>query len=152
MKTSLIISCLLITGVQAVSAQHRLYSVRCQTNDIVFQLSSQRLRDLPNTRWRPESDLPAPVTLKQACFLAKASLKIRLPEWDDFEVNGVELLQIATPGKPKHWYYVITCDASRNRPLVSGERLQCGTTAVILMDGTSVDPIITRTPYNDKLH
>jgi hypothetical protein len=58
--------------------------------EVVFEISSDRERRLPNTGWHPESDLPPPVTLNEACLLAKQSLKGRLPEWDAFEVQYVE--------------------------------------------------------------
>jgi len=146
MKTS--IAVLILVCFHGLAAQrseappHVLFTVRCPTNEMVFQISAARADALPKTGWHPESDLPPPVTLKQACLLAKASLKARLPEWDEFTVAQVDLHRIVGT---EQWCYHVACGARKNGPLpVSGSSL-CGITAVVLMDGTSVDPVITPT-------
>jgi hypothetical protein len=103
----------------------------------LFEIPAAKAEGLP--KWRPDSDGSAPVSLQQASSLAKAALKKRHPGLDELEVFELRLKEISWSKRYGSWYYTVTCVARRDGKLVTDQLV-----AIILMDGTSVEPTIIR--------
>jgi hypothetical protein len=106
---------------------------------LLFQIPAARAEAQP--KWQPESDARPPIGLKQACTLARAALKARRPELDDdLKVAEVHISEISWTTRPGSWFYEVRFHAKRNgKPIAPWAAV-----GVILMDGTSVEPTITR--------
>ena len=125
------------------SGKVRLTTLGCGLSaEFLFEIPKSKADALP--KWHPDRDDPAPVTLKQACELAKSSLKKRYPSADEFQLGQVRLTEIVSKEKVLSeplgtWFYEFTFLAKRN-----GVATDSCAFAVILADGTSVEPVITR--------
>jgi hypothetical protein len=97
---------------------------------------------LPDSQWHPESDLPPPLSLKRACTLAKAAIKLRNPQFEDIKVGWVRISKSTYAKKPV-WYYEVHCGATTKSP--PSDSAGCiPSFAIILMDGTDVEPRVVQ--------
>jgi hypothetical protein len=118
--------------------QLRLARIGCPSSkEFIFQIPEAKLEGLP--KWHPDGDKPLPVSLKRATELGRAALKIRHPSIQEFETSSVILREIVATKRYGAWFYEIDYLGKRDgKPIGS-----CGLFAVILMDGTSVEPVVT---------
>ena len=107
------------------------------SKEFIFQIHEAKLERLPN--WHPDGDKPAPLSLKRAAELGRAALKLRHPNIQEFETSSVTIREVVDNKRYGVWFYLIDyLGKTDGKPVAS-----CGLYAVILMDGTSVEPIVT---------
>jgi len=99
-----------------------------------FEIPIARARELP--AWSPDSTAPLPLSLSAACAAAKNALQSRYSTTNEFEIREVQLRPLASFGT---WYYDIECQTTKFDRWWS----PCGMRAVILMDGSNVEPRVT---------
>ena len=144
MNTSRIIALLTFfiahTGFTQDAEKLRLALITCgdRQSDFLFEISKAKMGTLP--KWHPESDSPAPVSLKRAYELGRTGLKNRYPDIDEFEVGMVRISEVISTERHGTWFYEVNYIGKRDGKPVGS----CGLFAVILMDGTSVEPVVTR--------
>jgi hypothetical protein len=94
----------------------------------VFEIPQEKARQLP--QWNPETSAMPPLRTSLACAAAKKALQVRFATNLDFQIREIILRRISGFDT---WYYDIGCGTTN---LAEG----CGMRAVILMDGTNVEP------------
>jgi hypothetical protein len=109
----------------------------CSGANYFYEIPMSKASALP--QWNPESGATAPLSISSACALAKKALAARVPQLKQMEVRHIELWPVAKTGS---WYYRIEGQG------VMFDRYEspCGLMAVILMDGSNVEPRVTETP------
>ena len=101
-----------------------------------FEIPVSRARELPP--WSLDSSAAPPLSLRSACGAAKKSLQKRYSTDAEFEVREIELRPLLSFGT---WFYDIECQTTK----YDRQWSPCGMRAVILMDGTGVEPRVTGT-------
>jgi hypothetical protein len=102
----------------------------------VFEVVQAQIATLPI--WHPESESPAPVSLKKACTIGRATLKAKYPQIEELEIANVSLNKVVGPEQPGCWYYILDYVGKQSGKSVPS----CRFFAVVLMDGSSVEPVI----------
>jgi hypothetical protein len=104
----------------------------------LFKMTRSEAMKLPE--WAgPGSGQSIPLPLDAAVHKGKESLKKRHPKMDDFEVTEVSLSEVGFGMIPQRWFYRVECEAVLEKERLRGRRFA----AVVLMDGSVVEPIIT---------
>jgi hypothetical protein len=112
---------------------------RCSNGrEYLYELDGSKIAGLPT--WHPESDRPAPVSLKPACQIGRATLKARHPAIDEFEITRVAISEMVSTKRLGSWYYSLNYVGKRDGQSVPSR----GFFVVLLMDGSSVEPIVSR--------
>jgi hypothetical protein len=142
MKASLTFLTLLFMLVSSNSAQNlpriMLGRERCSDGrEYLFELDRSKVATL--SAWPPESDRPAPVSLKRACEIGRVTLKARHPAIDEFDITRLEINEMVSTKRLGSWYYSLSYVGKRDGKSVPS----CGFFVVVLMDGSSVKPIVT---------
>jgi len=97
--------------------------------------------------WVPDKDSP-PLPISRAVGVARKALKADHPDWTESEslLWSVQLQQVQSADSPNRWFYVLMF-----RRMVAGHPLPLGeATIVVLMNGTVVEPKITRSLLTPK--
>ena len=145
MKTPLILLTVLLLVVGSNVAQDagkvagkvRLAFLQCgNAGEYLFELAESKIAALP--RWHPEGDTPAPVSIKKACEIGRTTLRARHPEVDEFEIAHVRLAEMVWTKRLGSWFYELNYVGKRDGKSVGS----CKFIAVVLMDGTSVEPVL----------
>jgi len=115
--------------------------VDCGSHQLLWEVEPSRFNELPHRDWHPDSDSAPPLALNRACAIAKATFKTRRPEVYQADVASVGLWQIRSTNGPSAWCYVV--DFSTR---ATGGALPSAydTLAVVLMDGTALEPKIVK--------
>ena len=102
----------------------------------IHKITEAEAQRLPE--WDPESGKPAPLPLDVAIKKGKEWLKKKNPKMDDFKVRSISLEKVGFGSIPNRWFYKIEFD-----PVLGDQRLfGPWFAAVVLMDGTVVEPIV----------
>jgi hypothetical protein len=110
-----------------------LFAANIHGKRIDYSVSEDRAKKLPP--WNPRKpSIPLPV--HKAVEKAEAWLKIKNPKTDSFEPRRIDLGSVAYGQHLGLWYYMVHFDT------VEGGKPQqeSGTHAVVLMDGSIVEP------------
>jgi hypothetical protein len=99
-----------------------------------FEIPVARARDLP--AWNPDSNMPPPLSPSEACVAARRALQSRYSTTNEFQTREIEIRPFAAFGT---WYYDIECQTTK----FDRSWAPCGMRAVILMDGSNVEPRVT---------
>jgi hypothetical protein len=83
--------------------------------------------------------------LKKALEIGKATLKQRHSEIDDLELTSVSLNEMVSGKRLGTWFYVLSYVGKKDGKSVQS----CRFFAVVLMDGSSVDPLVTLPPKSN---
>ena len=89
-------------------------------------------------KWAFDGKTPPPLPFPEAYAKARASIRKRYPDVKDAEIYRYSLNRFNHPDRPDQWYY--TFDFLAVIPGAGSVRYRRGLTAVILMDGTVVEP------------
>jgi hypothetical protein len=136
MKTTIAIFCLFCLRGFAADEMVRVTSHFCGDSDegrtgLFFEIPISKAKEQP--KWSPDSSSPPPLSIPAACAAAKKAMKSRYSTTNEFEVRSIELHAMASFGS---WYYNIECQTTKFDRGWS----PCGMRAVILMDGSNVEP------------
>ena len=120
-----------------------------ESAEFVFEVPTAKAETLP--KWVPETGKPAPLSISRACALAKQALKTGRPDLEDFEVyeitmRHIDWLRVHETHSTETWFYEIHCRAKKNNEYTR----PCGLIALILMDGTNVEPVIRRQQKEER--
>jgi hypothetical protein len=106
-----------------------------------FRVSETKLVAMPG--WSPESE-PVPLNIAAAVTAAKKKLKPQRPE--NLLVVGIQLTAVNS-GKLMRWFYLIQCYDSTQVRRSEPPAMQV---AVVLMDGSVVEPVTVRHPLDSR--
>ena len=131
---------LLIGFAQPSPADDLLNLFTHRSEDKEYAYSITRARALSVTRWADPISEP-PLSVSRAVALAKEEVKRKHGKFDDFEVTAIDLRRVHYPPQLSDiWYYSVAFF-----PIIDGHRIYEGNyAAVVLMDGSVVEPIVTK--------
>ena len=102
------------------------------------EIGEDRAIALP--KWGPESGGPIPMPVAEAVKKARLWMAKHYPGYGSFDLTDIGLLKIQLPDKTERWYYSIGFEPT----ITPSNRYDHAFTAVVLFDGTVVEPAIDR--------
>jgi hypothetical protein len=96
-----------------------------------FEIPVAKTKELPS--WSPDKSIAPPLNLSRACEAAKTAIQARYSMTNEVEVRGILLRPLVSYDT---WYYDVECQTTKFDRSWS----PCGMHAVILMDGSNVEP------------
>ena len=100
------------------------------TSDVVLKLPS----------WDPSKE-QLPLAITDALAIAKKWCLVSHPKFDDVVLGGIEIEPIGWTTAKDKWFFIFSFD-----PIIDGQRLYGQFYAVVLMDGTVVEPKVSKEP------
>ena len=111
-----------------------------------FSITEQTAAKVPE--WNPEKNDAPPLPISRAVAIAKEWMKKKRPKDNKPDIESVKLERIHWPELNNRWYYLIELNRILKGFDSSGRgsdiTLSDPAFVIVLMDGTTVDPIITR--------
>jgi hypothetical protein len=96
--------------------------------------------------WEPDERQPPPLSMDLAIKLARDSVRLRHPQFDEYRAWSVDMARIGWSYTDR-WYYVVTFRAIDDGAPV----LSTGFFAAVLMDGTVIEPERLPPPSGPKM-
>ena len=105
------------------------------SDGVRMRLAVNREQAIRVPEWHPEAGYPPPLDLKLAIELARDSVRNRYPQFQKYEVISIDIAEVGREYMDK-WFYMI-----KFRPILEDQPVRLtGTVALVLMDGTVVEP------------
>jgi hypothetical protein len=134
--TVVLISSLISLQAHPDSDEVSLSHMTANGKSTIHKIQEAEAKKLPE--WDPESGKAAPLSLDAAIKKGKEWMKKKNPNMDDFKVRSINLAKVGYGSIPNRWFYKIDFDPVIGDQKLFGSRF----TAVILMDGTVIEPIV----------
>lgn len=100
----------------------------------------------PVPAWEPDEGHPPPLDMDLAIKLARDAVKLRYPNYDEYQVWKIDMVRIGW-NYDDRWFYVITFRPIDDGMLIAGT----GFFATVLMDGTVIEPVREPPPSGPKM-
>ncbi len=134
--TAVLLGSIISLQAQPDSDEVSLSHITSNGKATIHKIKEAEAKKLPE--WDPESGKAAPLSLDVAIKKGKEWMKNKNPKMDDFKVRSISLDRVGYGFIPNRWFYKIDFD-----PVIGDQKLFGSQfTAVILMDGTVVEPIV----------